>query len=304
MNTTAKRIMMTRMTGRDKDMRVNEMDMRSAPYRSSGGYNDRPGVMRMGGRDDYRRDDPIMGGRDDHDRGMMRMGGRNSTGTDGRDEDYMRMGGSRYYDERATEYVPEMRRRRDSRGRYTSARMGGYDEPWMGEDDNMEVRSGSRRVYFPQMSHKIGFSVDGEMEKLPDEVQTDYRTMAGYEDMDEMATRKGRMSMSGRATGSGSVPFNKEMAMEWASQMENADGSKGPHWTMDQVKTVMAQHKVQCDPYEFFAALNMVYSDYSAVAKKMNVNTMDFYVCMAKAFLDDKDAGEDKLARYYEYVVK
>ena len=33
---------------------------------------------------------------------------------------------------------------------------------------------------------------------------------------------------------------------------------------------------------------------------------MDFYVYMAKAFLEDKDArnqGGEKLARYYEYVV-
>ncbi len=269
-----------------------EIERRSEMYRDA--------EMRTGRRDDYRRTEPRMGGRDDYRREDTRMGGR--------DEDYMRMGGTRYYpDELRGPYMggyePEMRRRRDSRGRYTSARMGGYDEPWMGEDDDMEMRY-PKRVYFPQAMHKIGFSVDGEMERIPDEVQTDYRTMAGYENMDEMATRKGKMNMSGRASGDGVMPFNKEMAMEWTSQMENADGTKGPHWTMDQVKTVMAQHKIQCDPYEFYAALNMVYSDYGAVAKKMNVNTMDFYVCMAKAFLDDPDAGDEKLARYYEYVVK
>ena len=30
---------------------------------------------------------------------------------------------------------------------------------------------------------------------------------------------------------------------------------------------------------------------------------VDFYACMAKAFLDDKDAGPDKIGRYFEYVV-
>ena len=31
---------------------------------------------------------------------------------------------------------------------------------------------------------------------------------------------------------------------------------------------------------------------------------IEFYADMAKAFLDDKDAQPDKLARYYEYIVK
>ena len=31
---------------------------------------------------------------------------------------------------------------------------------------------------------------------------------------------------------------------------------------------------------------------------------IDFYVDMAKAFLDDKDAGPDKLVKYYKYIVR
>lgn len=43
-----------------------------------------------------------------------------------------------------------------------------------------------------------------------------------------------------------------------------------------------------------------------AEQSKVNANNMDFYVYMAKAFLEDKDArnqGGEKLARYHEYVV-
>ena len=55
----------------------------------------------------------------------------------------------------------------------------------------------------------------------------------------------------------------------------------------------------------FWVALNMIYSDYVKVAKKFGVgDKIDFYVDMAKAFLDDKDAGPDKLARYYKYIVR
>lgn len=86
--------------------------------------------------------------------------------------------------------------------------------------------------------------------------------------------------------------------------MENADGTKGPHWSMDQTKQVAAQKNVSENPLEFWVAMNMMYSDYCAMAKKHNVNTVDFYVDMAKAFLDDKDAKPDKLGRYYYSIVK
>lgn len=57
------------------------------------------------------------------------------------------------------------------------------------------------------------------------------------------------------------------------------------------------------EPVEFYAALNIMYSDYCKVAKKMNVNTVDFFASMAEAFLDDRDAVKDKLAAYYANVV-
>lgn len=98
--------------------------------------------------------------------------------------------------------------------------------------------------------------------------------------------------------------LDEETAKEWTRHMENADGTKGPHWSMDQTKQVAAQKNVSENPLEFWVAMNMMYSDYCAMAKKHNVNTVDFYVDMAKAFLDDKDAKPDKLGRYYHAVVE
>lgn len=47
------------------------------------------------------------------------------------------------------------------------------------------------------------------------------------------------------------------------------------------------------------------YSDLSEVAEKRGVDNEDFYADMAKSFwLCDKDAVEDKLAAYYENVVR
>lgn len=104
---------------------------------------------------------------------------------------------------------------------------------------------------------------------------------------------------------SGYIPFTKEMADEWSKHMDNEDGTRGAHWTLEQAKQVMAQRGIECDPVQFWAALNMVYSDYVKVAKKHGVgDKIDFYADMAKSFLCDKDAPEDKLARYYEYIVR
>lgn len=145
--------------------------------------------------------------------------------------------------------------------------------------------------------NKIGFSIGGEMEKMPREFDRTYRE-------DEMAYRHGGERMMGYGASHGNMKFTREMAEEWTKNMENADKTHGAHWTMEQTKQVLAQRKLECDPIEFYAILNAMYSDYSDVAKKHGVNNMDFYADLAKAWLNDKDSVEDKAAAYFEYVVK
>lgn len=102
--------------------------------------------------------------------------------------------------------------------------------------------------------------------------------------------------------------MDEHVAREWAKQMKNEDGTVGPHWTMEQTKKIMEQHKElqEFELADVFAAINMLYSDYVEVAKKFNVNDIAFYICMTKAWLDDDDVatGKGKTAAYYEYVVK
>lgn len=153
----------------------------------------------------------------------------------------------------------------------------------------------------PKPMGKIGFSLDGEMTRS-DEVHHDYPMSVRYDQPDETAYRTTRRS-NGYARG-GYGEMTKDMAEHWADMMENEDGTTGPHWSLDQAKQVMAQRNISGSPYDFWLALNMMYSDYSAVAKKMGVNTVEFYACMADAFLNDKDAVPDKLVVYYEYIVR
>lgn len=202
--------------------------------------------------------------------------------------------------------------RRDSNGRYIPARSEsderrmdyvGMDYPRKPYVPPVYEDKRRREEYRPM--NKIGFSIDGEMDKIPQEFDNHYHTSADYQNMNEVSYRRGNKDMAGRnAYTAEMVPFTKRMAEEWTREMENEDGTTGPHWTQEQTKQVQTQRGIDCDPMEFWVAINAIYSDYSKVAKKNNVNTIDFYADMAKAFLDDKDAVEDKLAAYYEYVVK
>lgn len=103
-------------------------------------------------------------------------------------------------------------------------------------------------------------------------------------------------------------PFTRAIAEKWVMGMENDDGTTGPHYTFEQAQKTMAEREIDGSPSAFFVVLNMMYSDYCNVAKKFGVNNIDFYAKMAEAFLNDKDAvgggGSEKLAHYYEYVVK
>lgn len=83
-----------------------------------------------------------------------------------------------------------------------------------------------------------------------------------------------------------------------------ADGTKGAHWTKDQAKSLMAQGGADADLLEYWSVLNALYSDYSEVLKKFGIDRTEVYTHLAKAWLDDEDAVQDKAKRYFEYIVE
>ena len=102
-----------------------------------------------------------------------------------------------------------------------------------------------------------------------------------------------------------SSSFSLDTAQAWTKKMKNEDGTQGPHWTLEQAKQIMAQRKIGLDPVQFWVTLNMIYSDFSPVAKKHGLGgSLELNTAMAKALLPDKDAKPDKLSRYYEYIVQ
>lgn len=205
----------------------------------------------------------------------------------------------------------ESRRRRDSRGRFrsegemnagemNSGEMRSEDENRMGMNYNAE--SAYSAYPFPvyerggEGMNQIGFRTGQEM-------TNNYRMEATMPHSNEMEYQTGE-KMQGYSR-SHTPKMTREMAEEWMRGLKNEDGTKGPHWTMEQTRQVMSQKGIQCDPIKFWAALNASYSDLAAIAKKHNVSNMDFFTDYAVAFwLKDKDAVDDKLAAYYEYVAK
>ena len=102
--------------------------------------------------------------------------------------------------------------------------------------------------------------------------------------------------------------FDRETAMQWAANMQNADGTTGPHWTMEQTSAVADARGIGRDVprWAWGVAMNMMYSDYYGVAVDFGVNRPEFYAAMAEAFLMDKDGpgAMGKLCAYYRGIVR
>lgn len=105
------------------------------------------------------------------------------------------------------------------------------------------------------------------------------------------------------------MEFTEADAKAWTARMKNADGTTGPHWTMEQTTAVAESMGIQAPAVPRWAwgvTMNMMYSDYYPVAVEFGLNRPEFYAALAKAFLLDKDGPgpEQKLMAYYEHIAK
>lgn len=100
------------------------------------------------------------------------------------------------------------------------------------------------------------------------------------------------------------MDFSKEAIHKWMLRLENSDGTTGAKWTREQTDEIMHRSAVKCNPMEFYATMNMLYSDYGKVAHEFGVCNEAFFSRLAEAFLCDADAVEDKLEEYWEHVVR
>lgn len=93
--------------------------------------------------------------------------------------------------------------------------------------------------------------------------------------------------------------LGRELAEKWCMEMENKDGSHGSHWTWEQTEEVRKQYAPQQEASDFYAVMNMVYSDY--YNQRFDTAT---YIQLALDWLNDKDVGGCKTLKYYYKIVK
>lgn len=90
----------------------------------------------------------------------------------------------------------------------------------------------------------------------------------------------------------------------WVNGMENADGTRGPHWTMSETEAARAGYAPHCNALKFYAVMNMMYSDYCRALDQTGSATLELYALLSKAFLADPDAQPHKLARYIRHIAR
>ena len=179
-----------------------------------------------------------------------------------------------------------------SRGGYVTNRSPRRDRDM---DDYGSMPNGDYRRYggaMPPMRDYNDYDMRGDMRGRD---YADYGMDYGMRDYGEM--EYGKMS-------------HKDIE-NWKRHMKNQDGTMGEHFKKEQVHQAARQIGVNPEEYGnehiFGLVMNMMYSDYCAVAKKFGLDRPDFYAELAKAFLNDKDFGgepEEKVFLYYKCIAE
>ena len=119
----------------------------------------------------------------------------------------------------------------------------------------------------------------------------------------------GKMMQQGGAEGAQKKKLTWDMAEEWVENMQNEDEAKPMGGKYDMEKAKAMARKVGMSTagqrfVDFYAIVNAMYSDYHEVAMKHGVDNADFYADLAKAWLEDADAVQNKAYVYYECLVE
>lgn len=171
---------------------------------------------------------------------------------------------------------PEMRRRRDKRGRYMEG------DVYSGLYYNGEIGFGNSRRY-------------NEMNAVPGQ-QRKSAQIGGSLWMQPNEEEEHKLT--------------KEKMHKWVKEMRDDKDKPLEPWSEDEVKPLARRfgYPINGEEFEnFYTAIHMMKSDYCSVAEEFDVDTPAFYAALADAWLSDPDAAvqdREKLEAYYKYIVK
>lgn len=111
------------------------------------------------------------------------------------------------------------------------------------------------------------------------------------------------------------LELDKKILKNWAEDLKNADGTKGPKFDKDKIIPMAKQFGIEFDKKkftedEFVMTVNAMYSDYCEALQQSghpHYSKAEPYIHLAKAFLCDEDfEGKpyEKLALYYYDIVE
>ena len=193
--------------------------------------------------------------------------------------------------------MERMDRRRGYDGRDYAR--GGYSR-----DGNYDGRRG-RSYGYDRRSYDGNYDeerFEDEDEKYLMEIQDGRRGVKGT----GRGRRRGRQRDYGET-----LSLTKSDIMNWKHNLENADGTRGPHFNMEQVMEAAKAVGIRFEDFderELCMTVNMLYSDYCEVNKPYVSPEREchYYVELAKAFLEDDDGPEpsEKLALYYYCIAE
>lgn len=188
-----------------------------------------------------------------------------------------------------------------TRSNYDRPSMGYVEPVRMGGDDDDDYRRKwtiTENNAYPRMETE--YNRDG-MLRVMGFAGSSY---VDHPHMDEMSHRPGE-KMPGHASTKSMPVLTREMAEYWMENLQNEDGTKGPHWSLEDVKSIIKQRSLQVDPIRLWVGMNVEYSDNVMVNRKYGVDKQEYYLESAIAkWLNDKDAVDDKEAAYFMHVVK
>ena len=195
-----------------------------------------------------------------------------------------------------------------SRGGYVSSRRPRRDREM--EDYGMSKGDYRRYGAMPPMRDYDDYDMRGDMRSRD---YSDYnRDYADYEMLDMRGRDYADYGMDYGMRDYGEMEYGKMSHKDienWKRHMKNQDGTMGEHFKKEQVMQAARQIGVNPEEYGnehiFGLVMNMMYSDYCAVAKKFGLDRPDFYAELAKAFLNDKDfegEPEEKVFLYYQCI--
>lgn len=165
-------------------------------------------------------------------------------------------------------YATESRRRRDSRGRYM------MDD----DDDEFKRHHPGMPTGFPKMQSGGSYG----------DIYADIYAPNAMNRPQQPEHHSGHEE-----------PVDEQTARKWVKKMDG-----GEHFRTEQADQLRAGICPECSRWEFYVALNAMYSDHCETAKRMNLDKPEFYAHLAKDFLMDEDAKPHKLRRYMENIAK